>query len=1074
MAGLVIRNGKLLLDATGGIVVRPDPTWNVATGLSPLLVAAPEGQAGAIAQFTASGGLPSSYTYSAVDALPSGLLLSSSGRLSGDGTEKVTAAADYTVRVSNAAGSTDFTVSIEIQASGAQTISYVDLVNEDTANPSSGFGYFAQPFVDGDVPSGKVPKLRRQSTGTVYDVQVSQRKMFPSGALEWGTICYRVPDIAAGATERYEIITASGSYDGTPTLGMSDLNATVGRDFKVEVSDREAISYATGSDSTGTQVPKGVQRDVTGDEDWGAAGSTNYIAAGSWASETRYHAAGGTVITLYDDNWGANTTRVWAIYPASGAGDITVTPAAGVTINGSSSPYVCTGYTLWHRSAAGTFVATVPTKPVVSLPDATCAFNTISTTSTRVTEQMAGPVCYMIRAWGMFGSDEHLKGEFFVTAYDDGAGGVAGWEFMPIMKLDWPIDGPFQGGQAKTRQVYEAVVKDGSTVLAEYNSNDWARVACQRVEHYYHSWWGGCDRTDDDLRMGQPHWIAGTKSRPTHWHKRDLAYLITTGKVAPYRDGIMTNTRTADDVWYPGITSLSQVTYRPCASQSHRGDMEQAGSYEGRGCLPAVDVEFLTNQTAQRWRVSTLANWSGLHAPVNIADHRTRTRPGGGSTDVANTLAPLLLDRDDASDSTTRWNSVGLADGVYFGRSDGSGTLPWNEPQGGKGAWTLEVSGQHAVQYSYAAALLSGRPWFIDSCMSNSFYVHTNSTSSGHKPPLYLAAYTGAPSTKWSGIAYYDGADRGVAWPLNVVATAAAVIPDDDPRSGFAKAHAAHEALYWARSLSYYPRELIDAGYVFYDVETSGGATEDFSFHIWQAAMGYLAYQYTGISDFKTIADQAAKLTIAALKGRGYAASWTYRGRSRPHSNEPWDLANLYSPVALLGERSTPQQIIADSDANTFYGADSNLGSYPLSNGDRLRWADANGSHTPNPPPTGITSGTDYYVVNAAGDGYWQISETPGGAPVDFGATSWPAFEMFSIRTMLDSAVMGEDGTRNLSSGNADQTPPMVWAMCVLAEKHGHPDADGTFMDGLETYVAPWLNFSNYGAQSWWVLERGL
>jgi hypothetical protein len=351
MAGLVIRNGKLLLDAAGGIVVRPDPTWNVATALSPLLVAAPEGQAGAIAQFTATGGLPGSYTYSAVDALPSGLSLSSSGTLSGDGTEKATAVADYTVRVTNAAGSTDFTVSIEIRASGAQAISYVDLVNEDAANPSSGFGYFAQPFVDGDVPSGKVPKLRRQSTGTVYDVQVSQRKMFASGALEWGTICYRVPDIAAGATERYEIVAVSGSYDDTPRLTLSDLNASADRDFKVEISDRELNSYTIG----------GATSDVLGDEDWGQTGVTNYIQQ----SERRYHAAGGTSVTLYPNTFGSIE---WATYPAAGAGNITVTPS-GCTINGSSSPFICSQYTTWKKTSGTTdFVTTVPTNPVTRPP----------------------------------------------------------------------------------------------------------------------------------------------------------------------------------------------------------------------------------------------------------------------------------------------------------------------------------------------------------------------------------------------------------------------------------------------------------------------------------------------------------------------------------------------------------------------------------------------------------------------------------------------------------------------------------------------------------------------------------
>jgi hypothetical protein len=676
----------------------------------------------------------------------------------------------------------------------------------------------------------------------------------------------------------------------------------------------------------------------------------------------------------------------------------------------------------------------------------------------------------MIRAWGMFGSDENLKGEFFVAAFDDGAGGIAGWQFMPIMKLDWRIDNALNLGQTKQRQLYQAVIKDGDTVLAEFNSNNWPLVQAMRVEHYYRSWWGGCDRTDDDVRHGQPHWIAGTKSRPTHWHKRDFPYLVTTGKLPPFKEGIGVHTYTQDDIVLNGSSVHAEINYRPCTSQSHRPAMGNAGGYPGRGFVSAMDVQYLTNQTPQRFRVALLANWAGVHAPVHVADERTRTRPGDGSADVGNTLIPLLLDRDDFSDSPSRWHSVGLADAVYFATWNYQGNLSFTDAVGGSGHWTIEHGAAHCVQYSYNMALLTGHPWFIDSCISNTFYAHTNTNfnSSGHHPPLFLSSYTGAPTTPWSAIAYNAGSERGVAWPFMMLGTAAAVTPDADPRSGFVKAHAAHVALYWVRSLSYYPQGLIDAGEVFFNTAAGGGAVADFSFHQWQASMGYFAYQLTGIDDFKTIGAQAAKLPISMMKLRGLATCWTYRCCSRAVS-PGWTVETpVYVPVCSFAESSTGG-IQVDSSNNRFFGTDPH-GKYPFSNGDRIRWSDYNSSHGIVPTPTGFSLATDYYVVNAAGDGYFQLSETPDGAPIDFGTSTFAAFQCHEMQSVLNSVVAGENGTQAL--GAIDVTPPMVWAVCVMAERHGHPNADSTFMDAFEAYMGPWLGLADYGTNSWWRVER--
>jgi hypothetical protein len=139
-----------------------------------------------------------------------------------------------------------------------------------------------------------------------------------------------------------------------------------------------------------------------------------------------------------------------------------------------------------------------------------------------------------------------------------------------------------------------------------------------------------------------------------------------------------------------------------------------------------------------------------------------------------------------------------------------------------------------------------------------------------------------------------------------------------------------------------------------------------------------------------------------------------------------------------------------------FTGNGWDAGMEQATNGDRVQASRHDSGPNPVTPPSGMSHGVDYYIVNAGIGGNpanFQLATTPGGAPIAVANAASVAILMQP--SSHNRPVVGPEGSRFLWP-NGDSYLAIGIAALEMAAGNNHPDFDAAFVSKFRAFWAPW------------------
>lgn len=595
-------------------------------------------------------------------------------------------------------------------------------------------------------------------------------------------------------------------------------------------------------------------------------------------------------------------------------------------------------------------------------------------TGTRWERLTTGPVADVWQGWGMAGDDAHLKVNWYVTRWKNADGSTAGWQIGAAPALDWwSIAG-------KTDLTYDAVLTDGSTAILSFPG----------VYHTYQSQWIFCIN-DGGFNAGRVPFVG--ISQPTLDYAYDKTYAILSGVMAMWRRNKV-----------PPVKAVS--SYVPCnvvAVGGHRTYLDSGGPYEGRGPCPTYDADAFMLQSPQAVTVSRLNALTGLSIPFHYKSNRMRTRPGE-SADVANTNIVLLMAPKPASASDFTGQGLPVAVDAYCNGSpvtDGF-VEPTRSPNY---FWNTSADSTHAVSYSFYQAVVSGDEWFTDAQLDITLNLAHQNIYGYQQPraPWASQLNPACPADRFTALLGLWGEGpsiRALGWAVLIQGHAFGILPADHQYKPAALALAAHNGDYIGLNLDYQPADFAVTG------AFNGYLGPHYS--PWMANFAPIgAYYHYALNEdtrWQRMGDYTVKWTVDQARAKRWYAWDNFRNLTRAAS-AAWNAATNPSipPIKQpffgvfydLDASGTFRQTIANANWN-----DIGVDPPPLRNGDMVYFTNQGESgNLDGKTISGVAEGTVGYIVgltngtsfvgerhpNPSPSPTFQVSATPGGAPMTFG-----------------------------------------------------------------------------------------
>jgi len=779
----------------------------------------------------------------------------------------------------------------------------------------------------------------------------------------------------------------TGGGGGTATLLHSFTLTNTSASSMAVTFVRQGIPFKKGDVPAGTAVQ--IKRGAT------TIGGVQFDERSTWTDGSLKHA----VMHLRDSGFAGSEARTYDVWSA---------PATSFDNTGTATLSDITGahdfqVTFAPLKETATEDGSDTDLATVGSGSFTASFNTHAAVATRTEKHHTGSVCEGWCIWGMAtdntggAADAHIKTCWYVDIWKNAAGTIYGYEVGAVVTQDWwSIAG-------KKRRNYNAALKDGSTTIQTYTG----------LRHPYHSQWLTAQTTG--LARGKRFWVGG--AQPTLNYAVDKTYWRDTKLIPPYD----TTYAPLDYASHGGTNSLGTATYIPLSPQCHRYNFNDVGAYEGRGMLTNGDAVAFMRQTASDTACARLSALAGLHAPFHRRSNRTRTRPGDGSADTANTvcslkldisgndgqfgtLIPMPSDNFTAQGMPTPVHAYSFWPGREFNGTDVRDGFV--DPLGIM--WPYFSSGNnssHRPNYSYYMYLVEGERHMLESVLDLGMAA-TQDGGAGYEdsfmynlPLTYgtnLPAWNEArPSGEKADPRFLTG--PFCAWPFRgeerdfnpaVLGSAIGIVPDAHVAHGFFKRWQLSLDKGMEAMLYCLPPDFLASGSPPYNHAERASTMDP-----WMSAMTCLGHFHaaavTESASQLAFANHYAKQAIGLMtdqpkiiSGSGSPAAWLMTSKT-----EVWhSTGNLYFPpgknaamnINLYASDFVPGQ------AGQLFRAGSGMNA-----GDKIYWMsrDFGNNHqntdTPATAPGGITSGQPLYIKSKSGvsgiDAILVCSLTPGG-----------------------------------------------------------------------------------------------
>lgn len=703
-------------------------------------------------------------------------------------------------------------------------------------------------------------------------------------------------------------------------------------------------------------------------------------------------------------------------------------------------------------------------------------------TSTRWSLLTTGPVADVWQGWGMATdntgglSDAHLKVNWYVTRWKNANGTSLALQIGAVVALDW------WSVANKFFLQYDAALLDGGSAIVSFAG----------VKHQYQSQWLMCVN-DGGLNAGTAPWIGA--AQPTLHCAFDRDYAVASGVVPPL-----------DTAKRP--TPATQLAYIPCGvvadpdtlshANSHRTAIDATGGYNGRGVVTRFDADAFMAGSVQAYTVARLNALSGLGVPYHYRSNRTRTRPGETTSEIANTIIPLVMQPKAASYSDFTAQGLPIAVDAYNASSsnnsghDGfvwqtgvttaaTGGYPYYrtnaEPAGTFGPWAPSIDTSHAVSYCYFMALVSGDEWLLEAQLDLAMNLAHQGIFGYHNnvQPFPITWNSATPPAYWTGLLGQFQADaiRALGWAQLIQGHACGLVPADHPAYGYLQATVIHNGDYIAANLDNLPADF--AASAFYSPESQLGLNSLYS--PWMNGFipcgAYTHYLLNEDARWKRLGDFAAAWPIKqAALGRWYALD-IYRTAHR-RLRAPWNaMTNPEIPVAQQGvleliANLTASTGIFEIDQSVVWSS-TGVSPPPLTNGDQVGFTSETDGTAGGVIPAGATEGQIAYIVNLQSGSQitgrnapaippkFQLAATPGGVPLN-----WSSNTGSVNLTYLPQAL----STYSVATAGADYLSfpylpdwgnyvPINISAIMLARQAGNTACTATIRDGALAFTAP-------------------
>lgn len=892
---------------------------------------------------------------------------------------------------------------------GGATLHAFQVANTHASNPSSVFWRGGFAFQPGDVPAGSVLKVRFAGGADVTFATAAAVNTWADGSLrstgDAGLVM--VDDsavIAVGASRSYEVYAASGSQ---ATSGFNPWTwiAAAANDFTVDLSNRKVwrTQQYTLTSQTGTFTPG---------ENFAAAGSpTPSGTVTSWS--------GGILTVLVTD----------------------VDIARYITV-GTGPANAVVGLT----SGATGFIASIT---YIARSPSTLAFGLKAAIATTTRREIVcdTPRFVRVKVWQKASGEEHLVVEYHLDFWLDGSGVPVAVEFAAVLSQHWWIASPFGTSQVKDRQIYDAVVKYGTTTLDTRTG----------LHHAYYTRWASL-RTANDAQHARKHWIdLGATPIPTLrpvYADASLKKMMKAGYIPPLRLNVTTY---VDASGY--ASTHDPLGLNPAVANfphGHRGDINGTGPYAGRGMWTDPDSRLISQQASATaatvelcWRKSRVMAQAGLSVYIHVRDHRSASGVNGG-TDAPNRIIPAKIRRD-ATQTYSGLGALAVYAWALMDNDTGTSTLTHDAPVGGTGGFIKgSYDSAHCTNYSGAMAFLEGEAYLGDAAVSqfNGQHFFFNFNIYDHDPrrmyhnlPTRQAAQS-IPADNFGTLIHMRGETRSLAWSINAMNHAYMVRADAHPELAFIKDMVRNSDDWLSSSYDYLTTGHRNKGFAY-------GSIEQHFVAPWMANWQGLATDHARrLYDF---------LPNNARGMNGFAEAQLLAGRF---------CINVVAtaPGAVFGYRTmfgtddgglvlVPNtECHVNIDSCTFA---SNVGTavplttgYGWANGDIVRFSYLDSGGNVQTQPTGVNTTDPYYMVSVSGNTF-RLATSPGGTAISIGNATvflFIAAQSFATTPLKTAAV---------SITFDDDFPVIAFALFEQCIGNGHVDMTNTKRDNGRTWIAP-------------------
>lgn len=672
-------------------------------------------------------------------------------------------------------------------------------------------------------------------------------------------------------------------------------------------------------------------------------------------------------------------------------------------------------------------------------------FATHMSVPTRVEMHHAGSVSDGWIGWGMAGDvanqalDAHLKVNWHADIWKNLDGSVYSIEIGAEPAMDW------WSVPNKTLRTYDALLVDSllsgpASVIGGYKA----------VTHPYKCRWLTV-QNDGGNNRGRRHWVGG--ACPTLTYLPNKAYWIATGLVPPLN-------LAAKPQPY-GSFDNNTKTYQPCSNQSHRGQIDSTGGYEGRGIITNSDCIAFLRQTAEDVACARINAHVGMHAFLHYRSHRTRRRPGDTAADMANTPISMIMGLSRGTAPAFDFTADGMPAPVHAYadiRTTPAGRDGYVRPTGGDGVWSTTTGDcSHAVNYSYFMYLLEGERYHLEAELDLATnLVHQgidNVYSNRPQNPVARGGFgraTKAPDTVYDAIAGLNGQERSAGWALAVLGSAAGIVPDRHVASRFIRRLNQQQAIYMRDILAILPADAKACG-------VSPFTDELGMSNPWMGAFntmgGYHNWNMTETAEAQAWANFTVNMSIGMVESHIFK-TMAYRANSKPRAATYDAAGNRYFP-------RTQTRIRTGEDQSTYAGQlDSKTGmvtvkpTVKLYEGDLVFVEQVNTNGDPVPTSPDLPIGVPLYWVQIQGDSA-RLSLTPNGPPLPISTSAWVELSCDPKRPYDPLTAPPPPGL------TADDYVPIHKAALIMAHRAGQPDATTAILKKMQAFTAK-IDYSSF------------